>query len=281
MLKARPASFILATWGTFLLHATLSGQTTALFHPIFIPIIFSASLILLTLSFLLLYYTIPPPDTPPSPPFPADPTGQEEFPLTHLKPTPARLRLTSQLAPTLLILLLTLPLLTAKILAPDTFSEIVLQNRALPNAADLWKRTTAQSFADLIHTWQQIPHDDPIPLDVREILLAGADPHGRSILEGRRVEVIGQTQPLTPTTFHISRFLMLCCAADAVPLSITAIGELPESPSRWHKITGRLYYEPLPEDLQLPTAQHRIPFEPKIEVEHITPTPPPRQPFLY
>jgi hypothetical protein len=157
----------------------------------------------------------------------------------------------------------------------------VLQNRALPNAADLWRRAARVDFSDLIATWDKISRDETIPTDVREILLAGADDAGRTILTGRRVELFGQTQPITADTFRISRFLMLCCAADAVPISITAQGELPTQSTSWHKIIGRLYYESIPEDLQNQASEGISQWEPKVEVEQITPISTPRQPFLY
>jgi uncharacterized membrane protein YcgQ (UPF0703/DUF1980 family) len=274
---AKSASFITGIWGITLLHATISGQVAAFFHPIFQPIIFVAAIILLLLSFLLLLYSLP--DTP-GLSYPYDSEGQETFRFatqTHSTRYPTYRALVRHLV---LVFLLTAPPVALKIFAPDSFSETVIQNRALPNAADIWRRSASINFSDLVNIWNNISRDEIISTDVREILLAGGDENGRIILEGRRIELLGQTQPLTSNTFRISRFLMLCCAADAVPISVVAQGELP-SQSSWHKIIGRLYYEPIPEDLRNQVPEGFLPWEPKIEVENITPIPTPRQPFLY
>jgi hypothetical protein len=280
MQDAKSASFITAVWGTTLIHSCLSGQVSALFHPIFGPIIFAGALILLTLSFVLLLYALPS-SRAAATTSSYDFRGQEEFQFATETRSPRYPTFIALLRHIALVFFVTVPLLALKIYAPDSFSETVLQNRALPNAADLWKRSARMDFSDLVDAWNKISRDETIPTDVREILLAGSDEAGRSILEGRRIEIFGQTQPLTPNTFRISRFLMLCCAADAVPISVVAQGDLPSQSNLWHKITGRLYYEPMPEDLQNQAPEGITPWEPKIEVEKITPISTPRQPFLY
>ncbi len=280
MQDAKSASFIMAIWGTALIHSCMSGQVTALFHPVFWPIIFIGALVLLILSFLLMLYAIPSAQATASTSS-FDARGQEEFQFATQTHSPRYPTFNALLRHIILVFFLTAPLLALKIYVPDSFSETVLQNRALPSTADLWKRSARINFSDLVSTWSKISRDEVIPTDVREILLAGADDDGRAILEGRRIEIFGQTQPLTPNTFRISRFLMLCCAADAVPISVVAQGELPSQSNLWHKIIGRLYYEPIPEDLQNQAPEGITPWEPKIEVENITPISTPRQPFLY
>jgi hypothetical protein len=96
-----------------------------------------------------------------------------------------------------------------------------------------------------------------VKAEVVDLLYAAQEPVTRKDFEGKEVELIGQLVPnkakgkaksaLPAGSFQILRLVMVCCAADAMPvavkietkLSVTEIHEM-----QWLKVTGRVHYRP-------------------------------------
>lgn len=113
-----------------------------------------------------------------------------------------------------------------------------------------------------------LPAGDPLgmPLDA---YVERASYGGASTLEGRRFTILGFVSPgKEPGTWYLTRLLIRCCAADALPLQIRAVGAVPQVADDWLVVTGT-YLASNPNDL------------PQLQVEAVEPAARPRQPYVY
>jgi uncharacterized membrane protein YcgQ (UPF0703/DUF1980 family) len=96
-----------------------------------------------------------------------------------------------------------------------------------------------------------------IKAEVIDLLSAAQEPFTRKDFEGKEVELIGQLVPnnangkaksaLSAGSFKLLRLVMVCCAADAMPVAVKIETKLPIAEARemqWLKVTGRVHYRP-------------------------------------
>jgi uncharacterized membrane protein YcgQ (UPF0703/DUF1980 family) len=96
-----------------------------------------------------------------------------------------------------------------------------------------------------------------IKTEIIDLLYAAQEPFTRKDFEGKDVELIGQVVPnklkagaksIAPTgSFKLLRLVMVCCAADAMPVAVKIETKLPPAEVRemqWLRVTGRVHYRP-------------------------------------
>jgi uncharacterized repeat protein (TIGR03943 family) len=96
-----------------------------------------------------------------------------------------------------------------------------------------------------------------IKAEIVDLLYAAQEPFTRKDFEGKNVELIGQLVPnkskagsksaVTAGSFKLLRLVMVCCAADAMPVAVKVQTKLPPMTMRdmqWLKVTGRVHYQP-------------------------------------
>ena len=120
-----------------------------------------------------------------------------------------------------------------------------------------------------------------IPTSVIELVCAAYDPPGLKAYKGRKVVLSGQFMTLPPgeksaaSRFNLLRMLMVCCAADARPVSVIVdTGKLAEfkkpAEMAWLEVVGRVNFEKRGEiNLVVITA------------DSVRPAPAPDDAFLY
>ena len=113
-----------------------------------------------------------------------------------------------------------------------------------------------------------LPAGDPLgmPLDA---YVERASYGGASTLQGRRFEILGFVSPgPQPDSWYLTRLMVKCCAADAVPLQIRAVGAAPQTADDWVLATGT-YLPNGPDD------------RPELKVEKVEKTDRPKRPYVY
>jgi uncharacterized repeat protein (TIGR03943 family) len=96
-----------------------------------------------------------------------------------------------------------------------------------------------------------------IKAEVVDLLYAAQEPFTRKDFEGKKIEIIGQLVPnkskagsksaVTAGSFKLLRLVMVCCAADVMPVAVKVQTKLPSMTMRdmqWLKVTGRVHYQP-------------------------------------
>jgi len=193
-------AFVLSAWGVTLLHTVVSGRLVTLIHPLFRPLVLVAGVLLLILSAAHLCFFRP--------------SG-----------APLKNGWRSWAMPLLVSLFLTAPLLAAATYAPIGFSENALEARGLDSSSN--PSDSAENDDDakrLMHALEKLKPGEAIPIDLPDLATAATVPKLVQGLEGKNVRVSGQFHPIDASSFKVFRLLMFCCAADAVPLSVTIEG---------------------------------------------------------
>ena len=96
-----------------------------------------------------------------------------------------------------------------------------------------------------------------IKCEIVDLLYAAQESSTRKDFEGKEVELVGQLVPPKPKgatksaapagSFKLLRLVMVCCAADAMPIAVKIETKLPPMEIRemqWLKVTGRVHYRP-------------------------------------
>jgi uncharacterized membrane protein YcgQ (UPF0703/DUF1980 family) len=96
-----------------------------------------------------------------------------------------------------------------------------------------------------------------IKAEVVDLLYAAQEPSTRKDFEGKDIELIGQLVPNKPKaeakstapagSFKLLRLVMVCCAADAMPVAVKIETKLPPMAihdMQWLKVTGRVHFQP-------------------------------------
>ncbi len=113
-----------------------------------------------------------------------------------------------------------------------------------------------------------LPAGDPLGVPL-EVYVERASYGGTSTLEGRRFSVLGfVSHPKQPGSWYLTRLMLRCCAADALPLQIRAVGAAPQEADVWLVVTGTY----------LPNGPDRIP---QLQVEAVEPAARPTRPYVY
>jgi uncharacterized membrane protein YcgQ (UPF0703/DUF1980 family) len=132
-----------------------------------------------------------------------------------------------------------------------------------------------------------------IKTEIVDLLYAAQESFTRKDFEGKDVELIGQliptkpkagAKPAAPTaSFKLLRLVMVCCAADAMPVAVKietklSVSEMHEM--QWLKVTGRVLYRP-----RSKTDSDGIDYgdqpEPVIVADSIKKISAPREKYLY
>jgi putative membrane protein len=155
--------------------------------------------------------------------------------------------------------LLVLPLLALILLAPPA-----------PGSYSAMHAGTA-----LQRPWgfRALPDDDPLRLGVIDYAGRAAYDHGRS-LGDRHIEITGFVALDRRGAVYLTRMVLSCCAADALPVKIGLSGRMPPAlpADSWVQVTGT-YTGKRTKD---PINGGAIPF---MKVSKVRPVPAPRDPY--
>ncbi len=257
-LRRLPLVLALATMGTAFLHAYVSCQVTTLLHPLLHPLVAGTGVLLLLAAALFLLL----PDTE----RPRWKSGRD--------------------------LTLAFVLLFALAAAPGSFSSLALANRTVADPSALLKGKGAAEEDAATYAWKP-DGAGVIPLEVTDLFMAIGLPKSMAALDGKKVRVIGQYDPSAQAQaegsnrFHLVRFLMFCCAADAQPVALAVEGTPPaDLPGMgWAQAVGTVHFEAMAKakaktgtGTQSPAADQQ---EPVLTLESVKAIPEPKDKFLY
>ncbi|GHH59930.1 TIGR03943 family putative permease subunit [Lentzea cavernae] len=115
----------------------------------------------------------------------------------------------------------------------------------------------------------ELPSGDVIPLSMTEFVTRTAwDESGT--LDGRRVKLTGFLLRADGETY-VARLAISCCAADARPLKVKVIGDVPALPDeQWVEVTGQVVPK---------SANEKNSWVPSFTVESFTPVAEPVEPY--
>lgn len=115
----------------------------------------------------------------------------------------------------------------------------------------------------------ELPSGDVIPLSMTEFVTRTAwDESGT--LDGRRVRLTGFLTRAEGNTF-VARLAISCCAADARPLKVKLVGDVPSLPDeQWVEVTGQVVAK---------SANEQNSWVPSFTVESSTSVPEPVEPY--
>ena len=251
-LRRLPLVIALATIGTAFLHAYVSGQVATLLHPLLHPLVAGTGALLLLAAALFLLL----PDTD----RPRWKSGRD--------------------------LTLALVLLFALAAAPGSFSSLALANRTVADPSALLKGKGAAEEDAAAYAWKP-DGAGVIPLELTDLFMAVGLPKSMAALDGKKVRLIGQYDPPAQSErggrFHLVRFLMFCCAADAQPVALAVTGTPPaDLPGMgWTQAVGTVHFEAKAKTgagTQAPSSDQR---EPVLTLESVKAIPEPKDKFLY
>jgi putative membrane protein len=248
---ARQISFfapaaVMSAWATVMLHTIASGHINRLLIPMFRNYVLVAAILLLVLS--ALYVLLYQPDSETAP---------------VLAPT-GRLR---QLGRWLVLLI---PIIAASVLSPSALSSTTASVRGLDGAAPMpsWNAASQDSAKKAI----EADPNQPVYVEVTDLITLSQSPAQIAAFEGRKVRTVGLfvAQPGGGTP-KLLRWIMWCCAADAVPASVELGGNVSGNwkDTQYLEVVGTAHFPS--------TLGHVVP---RIDVETITPTQEPDEPYL-
>jgi len=130
-----------------------------------------------------------------------------------------------------------------------------------------------------------------IKAEVIDLLYAAQEATTRKDFEGKNVELIGQLVPnktkmksaVPAGSFKLLRLVIVCCAADAMPVAVKIETKLPPMAihdMQWLKVTGRVHYQPRAKEDSDGIDYGDYP-EPVIVADSIKKVEPPKEKYLY
>jgi len=248
---ARQISFfapaaVMSAWATVMLHTIATGHINRLLSPLFRNYVLTAAILLLVLSALYVLLYQPESETAPA----LAPTG--------------RLR---QLGRWLVLLV---PLVAASILSPSALSSTTLTNRSSTAGVTpmpSWNAVSQEKAKEVLDA----DPNQPVPVEVTELITLSQNPAQLKAFEGRKVRTVGLFHTEPEHVPKLIRWIMWCCAADAVPASVELGGDTSGDwkESQWLEVIGTA---------QFPSTLGHV--MPRIDVESIKPTQEPDEPFL-
>lgn len=246
---ARQISFlapaaVMSAWATVMLHTIAGGHINRLLSPMFRNYVFAAAILLLVLSVLHVLLYQPNPETAP--------TG--------------RLR---QFGRWLVILV---PLVAASVLSPSALSSTTLINRSLDSTNGVTPMPSMGAATDAnVQAELSANPNQPVPVEVTDLIRLGKSSSQMTAFDGRKVQTVGfiVQQPGQPP--KLLRWIMWCCAADAVPATVELSGNTSGNwkDDQWLEVTGTA---------QFPSTAGHV--APRINVDTIKPTSEPDEPYL-
>lgn len=235
---------VLSAWATVMLQLVVSGRIHAMLSPMFRNDVLAASLLLYALSVAYLVFHDPVSAVPES----LMPRGKE-------------------LGRWLLLLL---PVVLAASFSSTTLSASTLQNRA-PTSADAMPSLSGESAENVQAALSSDPNQ-PVPLEVTDLITISHTDAQIQAFNGRKVRVVGLYQP---DGSKLVRWIMWCCAADAMPVSVTVNGQtagaaaITNKESPWAEVVGTVTFPS--------TLGHIVP---QIEADSVQPAKEPDEPYL-
>jgi uncharacterized repeat protein (TIGR03943 family) len=121
--------------------------------------------------------------------------------------------------------------------------------------------------------FDRLPADDPLQIEVLDYATRAVYDHGRG-LANRRITLVGFITIGHTGAPYLTRMVMSCCAADALPIKVGLSGKVPSNPkpNTWLEITGRYTTRKIADEAN----DGPIPF---IDIIEARPVPAPRQPY--
>jgi hypothetical protein len=131
-----------------------------------------------------------------------------------------------------------------------------------------------------------------IKAEVVDLLYAAQEPSTRKDFEGKNVELTGQlvanktktgAKSTATGSFKLLRLVMVCCAADAMPVAVKIETHLPATEIRemqWLKVTGRVRFQPRDKSESDGIDYGDYP-EPVVVADSIKKIEPPLEKYLY
>jgi hypothetical protein len=213
----------LGAWGCVLLRLYLSGQLAQIQNPTYHPFTFGFALILIfiAISFPLLF---DPPETTSASPSLAALGGRA---LLLLLPFFAYLHLPDDFISTNFLRQRT----SSALLSPGALK------RFLPGKpGELYRLLKEQA--------ETTPKDQPVSLDLLELIYLSQDKQLRELYDGHQVVIFGQWLSENPTQFKLARLLIFCCAADGRTVTLNVHGQTDlKDDGSWLEVIGTLRYD--------------------------------------
>jgi uncharacterized repeat protein (TIGR03943 family) len=250
---ARQISFfapaaVMSAWATVMLHTYATGHLNRLLIPLFRDYVLTAAILLLLLSALYVLLYQPTTESGPA----LAPTG--------------RLRQFGRW------LVLLVPLVAASILSPSALSSTTMLNRGLDSTAGVtpmpsWDAATQKSAQEALAA----DPTQPVPVEVTDLITLSRSPEQMKAFDGRKVSSVGLVVSQPGSAPQLVRFIMWCCAADAQPASVELGGNVSGNwkQDQWLEVVGTAHFPS--------TLGHVVP---RIDVDTITPTQEPDEPYL-
>ncbi len=236
----------MSAWAVVMLHTIASGHINRLLSPLFRNYVLIAAVLLIVLS--VLYVLLYQPNAEPAP---------------ALAPT-GRLRQFGRW------LVLLVPLVAASVLSPSALSSTTVNNRLSTAGVTAMPSIGAESQDKAKEALAADPNQ-PVPVEVTDLITLSRSPDQAKAFEGRKVKTVGLFVTQPGKAPKLIRWIMWCCAADAVPAAVELSGNTSGqwTDTQWLEVVGTAQFPS--------TLGHVVP---SIQVDSITPTQEPDEPFL-
>lgn len=240
---------VMSAWATVMLHTVASGHINRLLNPMFRSYVLTAAMALFILSALHMLLYQPDAETAPA----LAPTG--------------RLR---QLGRWLMLLA---PVVAASVFSPSALSSTTLNNRSGFDSTTGVAAMPSMSATTRENVKLELSADpnQPVPVEVTDLITLSHSPEQMKAFEGRKVRTVGFLVRQPGSNPKLVRWIMWCCAADALPASVELTGNVSGDwkDTQWLEIVGTAQFPS--------TLGHVVP---QIDVDTIKPTQEPDEPYL-
>jgi uncharacterized repeat protein (TIGR03943 family) len=239
---------VMSAWATVMLRTLASGHINRLLSPMFRDYVLTAAILLVVLSALYLLLYQPDPEAAPA----RAPTG--------------RLRQFGRW------LVLLIPVIAASVLSPSALSNTTLINRGLDSTAGVtpmpsWDAASQKSAQEALAA----DPNQPVYVEVTDLITLSKSPAQIAAFEGRKIRSVGLFVTQSGQAPKLVRGIMWCCAADILPVSVELGGNTSGAwkDSQWIEVVGAAHF---------PSTLGQV--VPRIDVESISPTQEPDEPYL-